>query len=134
MMISTKGRYALRTMIDMAKNDGANRPVSIKEISERQNISVKYLEQIISLLVKGGLLKSVRGAKGGYLFAVPLDTINAGDILRATEGSLAPVECLENAEKKNCPMRGSCPTLPIYVAIDEAVTNVVNQYKLSDLI
>lgn len=133
MMISTKGRYALRTMIDMARHDGEHRPVSIKEISARQEISVKYLEQIISLLVKHGLLKSVRGAKGGYLFAVPLEEITAGDILRATEGSLAPVECLEDPEK-NCPIRATCPTLPIYKAIDQAVNKVVDQYKLSELV
>lgn len=133
MMISTKGRYALRTMIDIAKNDGENRPVSIKEVSERQGISIKYLEQIISLLVKGGLLRSVRGAKGGYLFAVPLESITAGEVLRATEGSLAPVECLEKDEM-DCPMKDSCPTLPIYKAIDDAVANVVDNYRLIDML
>lgn len=133
MMISTKGRYALRTMIDIAKNDGEHRPVSIKEISERQSISVKYLEQIISLLVKGGLLRSVRGARGGYLFALPIKEITAGQILRATEGSLAPVQCLDSDEGE-CPMRASCPTLPIYQAIDDAVAKVVDNYSLSDMI
>ena len=92
MMISTKGRYALTTLIDIAQNFDGVTPVSIKEISDRQKISMKYLEQIISLMVKGGFLKSIRGAKGGYLFTRPIDQIKVGEILDAAEGTLAPVD------------------------------------------
>jgi len=83
MMISTKGRYALSTLIDIAKNEKENTPVSIKEIAERQGISIKYLEQIIALMVKGKLLKSIRGAKGGYLLSKEAGDILGGEILEA---------------------------------------------------
>lgn len=133
MLISTRGRYALRTMIYMANHGGMERPVSIKEISENEQISVKYLEQIISLLVKNELLRSIRGARGGYLFARPMEEINAGDILRATEGTLSPVECVDAAQPA-CPNRGACPTFPIYKSIDDAINQAVNQFRLSDMV
>lgn len=104
MMISTKGRYALSTLIDIAKNEEENTPVSIKEIAERQGISIKYLEQIIALMVKGKLLKSIRGAKGGYLLSKEASLIRVGEILDAAEGTLAPVECVrEGRVAKNPP-------------------------------
>ncbi|WP_036609489.1 RrF2 family transcriptional regulator [Oribacterium sp. P6A1] len=131
MMISTKGRYALSTLIDIAQHyDGVN-PVCIKEISERQGISLKYLEQIISLMVKGGFLKSVRGAKGGYLFTRPTEEIKVGDILNAAEGSLAPVECVSG--NSVCHKSASCPSFSLYKEIDDAIYNVVNKYTLYDL-
>lgn len=132
MMISTKGRYALRTLIDIAQNSDGTTPVSIKEISERQLISVKYLEQIISLMVKGGFLQSIRGAKGGYVFTRPADQISVGDILDAAEGSLAPVDCLK--KNGNCSMTATCPTFPLYKEIDDAIYQVVNRYTLQDLV
>lgn len=132
MMISTKGRYALSTLIDIAQNYDGVTPVSIKEISERQGISLKYLEQIISLMVKGGFLKSVRGAKGGYLFTKPISDIKIGDILDAAEGTLAPVECVSGAS--TCAKSASCPTFPLYKQIDDAIYNVVNKYTLDDLV
>ena len=97
MKISTKGRYALRLMLDLAMN-GENNVVRIKDIAERQQISDKYLEQIISVLNKAGYVRSTRGPQGGYSLRKAPEEYTVGDILRLTEGSLAPVECLANAE------------------------------------
>ncbi len=132
MMISTKGRYALTTLIDIAQNNDGVTPVSIKEISERQGISLKYLEQIISLMVKGGFLKSVRGARGGYLFTRPIGQIKVGEILDAAEGTLAPVDCVNGSSP--CAKSASCPTFPLYKEIDNAIYEVVNRYTLKDLV
>ena len=93
MMISTKGRYALRIMVDVAQHDG-EMPVSVREIAQRQDISGKYMEQIISALTRSGLLRSIRGAQGGYHLAKKPEAITVGMILRATEGDLAPAECV----------------------------------------
>ncbi|MDD6282158.1 RrF2 family transcriptional regulator [Oribacterium sp. HCP28S3_H8] len=132
MMISTKGRYALTTLIDIAQNYDGETPVSIKEISDRQGLSVKYLEQIIALMVKGGFLKSIRGAHGGYLFTRPIDQIRVGEILDAAEGTLAPVDCLKGGTV--CSKSASCPTFPLYKEIDNAIYEVVNRYTLADLV
>jgi len=118
-MISTKGRYALSTLIDIAEQEKKGEPVSIKEVAERQGISVKYLEQIIALMVKGGFLKSVRGAKGGYLLLKEAKDISVGDILDAAEGTLSPVDCVK--EGSSCEKSASCPA-------------VVNRYSLEDLL
>lgn len=101
MKISTKGRYALRMMVDIAQQ-GRECPVALREIAQRQGISVKYLEQIAAVLTRAGYLKSVRGAQGGYILTREPKEYTAGEILRLTEGNLAPVECLE-AEKNLCP-------------------------------
>ena len=132
MMISTKGRYALSTLIDIAKNQDENSPVSIKEMAERQGISLKYLEQIISLMVKGKLLKSVRGAKGGYLLSRDAKDILVGEILNAAEGTLAPVDCVRDGV--SCEKSASCPTFPLYKEIEDAIYFVVNRYTLRDLV
>ena len=94
MKISTKGRYALRTMIDLAVNDNGS-PIPLKDIAARQDISLKYMEQIIALLIKAKLVKSVRGNNGGYLLAKSSMQYTAGDILRAAEGDLTPIDCLK---------------------------------------
>ena len=132
MMISTKGRYALSTLIDIAKNQDENSPVSIKEMAERQGISLKYLEQIISLMVKGKLLKSVRGAKGGYLLSRDAKDILVGEILNAAEGTLAPVDCVRDGV--SCEKSASCPTFPLCKEIEDAIYSVVNRYTLRDLV
>ena len=132
MMISTKGRYALSTLIDIAKNQDENSPVSIKEMAERQGISLKYLEQIISLMVKGKLLKSVRGAKGGYLLSRDAKDILVGEILNAAEGTLAPVDCVRDGV--SCEKSASCPTFPLYKEIEDDIYSVVNRYTLWDLV
>ncbi len=121
MKISTKGRYALRLMLDLAMND-TGAPISLKDVAKRQNISDKYLEQIISMLNRAGYVKSVRGAQGGYLLKKEPQEYTVGMILRLTEGSLAP----ERQE--------SCVTLILWKKIYDAVSGVVDHTTLQDLI
>ena len=132
MRISTKGRYALRMMLDLAKSKG-EKPTSIKEIAERQHISDKYLEQIISVLNKAGYVKSVRGPQGGYMLLKNPEDYTVGMILRLIEGNLAPVECLE-FEENTCPRREECVTLKVWEKINDAVKDVVDNITLEDLI
>lgn len=132
MKISTKGRYALRMMLDLAENKG-EKPVSIKEISARQDISEKYLEQIISVLNKAGFVKSVRGPQGGYMLLKEPKEYTVGMILRLTEGSLAPVECLE-FEENTCPRREKCVTLKVWKKLDISIKQVVDNITLVDLL
>lgn len=131
MVISTRGRNALRLMLDIAQQPG-DAPVSLASISERQLISAKYLEQIVSPLVKAGHLTSVRGANGGYLLTKPADQITAGDILRAGEGGLAPVACLLSEEE--CPRASACETLPFWKGLDDAITAYIDSVTLADLV
>ena len=130
MKISTKGRYGLRIMTDLAVN-GKDSPVALKEIAERENLSEKYLEQIINLLSKEGLVKSVRGAKGGYHLTKSPEEITVEDILKATEGSLAPVACAEDNGK--CENYCDCVTSFIWTQIYEATIAVVSSITLEDL-
>ncbi len=132
MKISTKGRYALRLMIDLAQN-ASERPISLKDVAQRQNISDKYLEQIISMLNKGGYVRSVRGAQGGYLLRKLPEEITVGNILRLTEGSLAPVSCIEEDELV-CDRAESCVTAIVYKKINDAVNGVVDNITLQDLL
>ena len=131
MLVSTKGRYALRTMADLALH-GNGRPVKIKDIAKRQGISGKYLEQIAAVLTRAGYLKSVRGAQGGYILTREPKEYTAGEILRLTEGNLAPVECLE-AEKNLCPRAEHCTTLRLWEELNQAVRQVVDGRTLEDL-
>ena len=131
MKISTKGRYALRLMLDIVQhNDGE--PVRVKDIAARQEISVKYLEQIVSILVRAGYLKSIRGPQGGYRLMRQPGEYTVGSILRLTEGSLAPVECLDS-EINDCPRSETCVTLRLWKELDQAIKGVVDQYTLEDL-
>lgn len=132
MMISTKGRYALRLMIDIAMNstDGT---VKIKDISERQQLSDKYLEQIISTLNKAGLVKSIRGPQGGYKLTKKPEEYTVGSILRLTEGSLSPVSCLEVAPN-DCPRQKDCVTLILWEKLDNAIKGVIDNITLADLL
>lgn len=132
MKISTKGRYALRLMLELASNREGEL-LRIRTIAERQAISEKYLEQIISVLNRAGYVKSVRGAQGGYRLAKPASEYTVGMILRLTEGSLAPVTCLEDAENQ-CPRCDDCVTLDVYEQIKEAVDQVVDNITLADLV
>lgn len=132
MKISTKGRYALRLMIDLAENSSGN-PVSLKDVAKRQEISDKYLEQIISVLNKAGYVRSVRGAQGGYLLKSDPETYTVGMILRQTEGSLAPVSCIEDDEII-CDRQEQCVTSIVYKKINDAISNVVDNITLQDLV
>ena len=131
MKISTKGRYALRLMLDLALND-SEKPTRIKEISSRQGISDKYLEQIIHQLSKAGFVQSARGAQGGYRLARTPDEYTVGEILRTVEGSLAPVSCLDC--KTPCDQFDSCITIGLYKKIQQAIDGVVDHTTLHDMI
>lgn len=132
MKISTKGRYALRLMIELAMNED-NTPISIKDVAERQNISDKYLEQIISVLNKAGYVKSVRGPQGGYMLKKQPQEYTVGMILRLTEGSLAPVACVEEDET-DCERKSGCVTYLLWRKINDAVNGVVDTVTLKDLL
>lgn len=132
MKISTKGRYALRLMLDLGLND-TGECISIKNIAMRQEISEKYLEQIIVRLVRAGYVRSVRGAQGGYLLAHDPSWYTVGMILRLMEGSLAPVRCLE-IQSDGCPRKNQCVTVEIWRRLEESINQVVDNYTLADLV
>lgn len=132
MKISTKGRYALRLMLDLAMNDSSEY-ISIKSISFRQEISNKYLEQIITVLCRAGFVKSTRGVQGGYKLAKPAEEYTVGMILRLIEGSLVPVACMEDSPNQ-CPRSSKCVTLDVWKQIDDAVNSVVDHITLADLV
>lgn len=132
MKISTKGRYALRMMLDLAQHE-AKGPVRLKDIAERQEISLKYLEQIISVLQKAGYVRSVRGPQGGYQLKQAPKDYTVGDILRLIEGDLAPVACLEKGAAP-CMRQGACVTLRLWRELDEAIHGVLDKYTLQDLV
>ena len=131
MMISTKGRYALRIMVDLALHDGEE-PVSVREIAQRQDISGKYMEQIISVLTRAGLLRSVRGAQGGYHLAHSPQEITVGMILRATEGDLAPAECVVQGAE-SCGRSGGCPSRTVFTKVYNAINGVIDSMTLLEL-
>ena len=131
-MISTKGRYAIRLIIDVAENSNGS-PVTLDAIATRQGISKKYLESIVALLVKAGLVEGLRGKKGGYRLTKDADEYSVGEILKLTEGTLAPVTCLEeNAE--TCPRSAECKTLPMWEKLDTIISNYLYSVKISDLL
>lgn len=129
MKISTKGRYALRFMLDLAMNDSGH-AITVKSVASRQNISEKYLEQIIPALSKAGYLKSSRGPQGGYSLAYPPEEYTVGMILRLTEGSLMPVRCVEPGV---CEREDNCAALYVWEEIYKAVSDVVDSITLADL-
>lgn len=132
MKISTRGRYALRLMLDVALN-GQEAPVRIKDIAQRQEISEKYLEQIVSVLNKAGLVRSIRGPQGGYRLMKKPEEYTVGTILRFIEGSLAPVACMD-ADVNDCPRQGGCATLRLWEMLNDAIENVVEHVTLADLV
>jgi Rrf2 family protein len=131
MKISTKGRYALRLMLELSMSE-SDRPVRIREIAEKQSISDKYLEQIISILNKAGFVRSIRGPQGGYLLTRKPADYTVGDILRLTEGSLAPVDCADE-KIHDCPRKAQCSTVIIWKKIFDAVNEVVDGITLQDI-
>jgi len=131
-MISTRGRYALRVMLDLAENsDGGF--IAMKEVAERQQVSLKYLERILPLLVEARLVEGVRGKGGGYRLTREPDEYTVGEILRATEGDLAPVACLKK-DCKPCPRAKKCKTLPFWKELDGLVADFVDARTLADLL
>ena len=132
MKISTKGRYMLRMLVDLAEHQN-NGYIALKDIAARQNISKKYLEQIIPLLNKSGILQANRGFQGGYRLAKAPNQYPVGDILRITEGSLAPVACLEYGPE-NCERSGECVTLPVWQGLNKVINEYLDSITLQDIL
>lgn len=132
MIVSTKGRYALRVMIDLAEHR-TEKYVPLKEVAARQEISEKYLENILKVLVQNGFLEGLRGKGGGYRLTRTPAQYSVGEILRLTEGSLAPVTCLEG-EENTCPRAGHCHTLPMWEKLDSLINGYLDSVSLADLL
>ena len=132
MIVSTKGRYALRVMIDLAEHQ-TERYVPLKEVAARQEISEKYLENILKVLVQNGFLEGLRGKGGGYRLCKSPDQFTTGQILRLMEGSLAPVACLE-AGSSPCDRAGECRTLSLWAGLNDVINKYLDQYTLADLL
>ena len=132
MKISTKGRYALRMMVDIAEHqkDGY---VTLKDVALRQGISKKYLEQIALHISQAGMLRAVRGYQGGYMLARPASEYSVHSILQVVEGSMAPVTCLQQAEYK-CERRDTCRTLPLWQGLEALITNYLSGITLEDVV
>lgn len=132
MKVSTKGRYALRLMVDLAINE-SGKFIALKDVSKRQKISVKYLEQIVTPLNRAGLLKSGRGAQGGYRLSKPATEYTVGDILRTIEGSFAPIACLED-EDNQCENYETCATVEFWEGLYKVVNEYLDGTTLYDLV
>ena len=132
MLISTKGRYALRVMIDLAEHQ-SEEFISLKEIAQRQEISEKYLESIIRMLVKARVVESLRGKGGGYRLRKAPDQYTVDSILRLTEESLAPVTCLESSAEA-CPRSGRCKTLSLWQGLDKVIRDYLESVTIADLV
>lgn len=131
MMVSTRGRYALRVMIDFAEQSDGHL-IAMKEVAERQGISLKYIEKIMPILVREKFLEGVHGKGGGYRLTRSPEEYSVGEILRATEGSLAPVACL-SCDAQVCDRKDICRTLPMWKELDSRITSYLDSVKLSDL-
>ena len=131
MIVSTKGRYALRVMIDLAEHQ-AEKYVPLKEVAARQEISEKYLENILKVLVQNGFLEGLRGKGGGYRLTRSPDQYTVGEILMLTEGSLAPVDCVEDGA--DCGREDQCVTVMLWKKLNDAINSVVDNITLADLV
>lgn len=134
MKLSTKGRYGLRALVDLAIH-GEEAPVSIQSIAARQNISERYLEQLVGAMKKAGLVTSTRGAQGGYRLARPAGEISVGDVLRALEGDLRAVACPADEEgEEGCANSGSCVTRYVWQQVNESIRQTVDEIRISQLV
>ena len=134
MKLSTKGRYGLRAMLDLALNS-TEEAIALSGVAERQNISISYLEQLIAKLKKAGLVNSIRGAQGGYVLAKPASDISVGDILRALEGDLNPVDCAEvMGGESTCSGADLCVTKYVWKRISDSINDAVDNIMLSELV
>lgn len=131
MRISTRGRYALRMMIEFARDPGT--VTKISEVAKSQQLSEKYLEQIVSSLSKAGYVKSIRGAQGGYLLTRSPEEYSVGEILRLTEGSLAPIACLDD-NSSPCDLAEACVSRGVFQKIEDAINAVVDHISIADLL
>lgn len=134
MKLTTRGRYGLRAVIDLAVNMD-DEAVALSQIAERQGISMNYLEQLIAKLRKSGIVHGIRGAQGGYVLAIPADEISVGDILRALEGDLSPVDCYEiNNADEPCENSDICVTKYVWKRISDSINGTVDGIMLSELV
>lgn len=133
MLVTSKGRYAMRLMVRIASYP-QDRKVTLREVSEAENISLKYLEQLAHLLVEAELLDSVRGHGGGYSLARPASEILAGDVLRAVEGTTLPVSCAALEDGGECPRETQCPTIDFWAGLDRVVEDYVDRITLANLV
>lgn len=133
MKMSTKGRYGLRALVDLAQYSEIE-PVSITSISARQGISERYLEQLMSKLKKAEIIQSIRGAGGGYILAKPMGEISVGDVLRALEGSLEPVECSGIQSESGCTSSSGCVSKLVWQKINDSINDAVDGIMLEELV
>lgn len=134
MKLSTKGRYGLRALIDLAVHSQGGTPVSIMSISARQDLSERYLEQLMAMLKKAGIVRSIRGAGGGYVLARDTRDISVGDVLRALEGKLDPVDCAGLDPGGECRAADSCVTKYVWKRINESINRTVDEIRLDQLV
>jgi Rrf2 family protein len=132
MKISTRGRYAVRFLLDVAQNQ-ADGYVSVRDVSTRQNISRKYLEQILPLITSAGLVRATRGSNGGYKLVKEPSEYSVSEILKITENSLAPVSCLDSPVNE-CERADTCQTLPVWIGLYEVIENYLDNITLQDII
>ncbi|MEY8516458.1 Rrf2 family transcriptional regulator [Lachnospiraceae bacterium 29-84] len=135
MKLSTKGRYGLRAFIDLAVT-GNGQPVSLASIAQRQEISISYLEKLMAKLKKAGLVESVRGVNGGYTIAKPVEEISVGDVLRALEGELIPVECagIDESHTSYCSGSSQCVSKIVWKRINDSINDTVDSIKIGELV
>ncbi len=133
MRFSTRGRYGVQIMLDLALHN-AEGPISLKSVAERQKLSENYLEQLVPELRKAGLVKSVRGSQGGYVLAKQPEDINIGDVIRVLEGPIAPVECTNQTGTDCCEKTQFCVTREVWVKVSDSINNVVDSISLADLL
>jgi Rrf2 family transcriptional regulator, cysteine metabolism repressor len=133
MILSTKGRYGLKAMYELGLNYGSG-PIPLKIIAERQNIPENYLEQLIAILRKAGLVKSVRGAQGGYLMMTPPNEVSVGQVLFALEGPLAPAECVADPNSPKCRLADGCVTRNVWEKISVSIHDVIDTMTLQHMI
>ena len=132
MMVSSKGRYALQVMMDIALHEGDGY-VSVADIADRQRLPLKYLEAIVAMLNKGGMLSSLRGKNGGYRLVKEPSAYTVSEILNLTEGSLAPVECVKG-DGTTCERASQCMTLPLWIGLDSVIENYLGNISLQDVV
>lgn len=133
MKLSTKGRYGLKAMFQLAVHYGEG-PVPLKSVADEQNLSENYLEQLVSVLKKNGLLESVRGAQGGYMLAKPPKDITVGNILRTLEGDMAPSDCVIDDEIYKCEREEYCVTKLVWTRIRDSINDVIDSITLQDMV
>lgn len=134
MRLSTKGRYGVKAVFDLALNSNSEKSVTLKSIAERQGISEPYLEQLMASLRKAGIVKSIRGSQGGYLLSNEPDKITVGDVIRTLEGEMSPTECVDETTHINCTESACCVTRIVWQKIKDSVDQVIDSITIQDML